>query len=1027
MKPQTDFFKKSCSFFVFFITFGLLVWQFSPQAESAANQVTKELPNYDIRTDEDETAKQTIERLSMQTAQHKDELLRAEQKLREKIPHLKVEKNRELQIPEVIASETTTEIKVLTPPNEARRADILKNFVRQNSLLFGIGETQLSQLKLFADYTNPNGVLSFVHYEQRIGEIPVFQGEIKAGFTKRGEIVRIINNLAPHLETENLSGDFGDAVSAVRNAASHINRQINEADLKQISADNLKSTFERGQFADQTIAEKFYFPVATGAARPAWRVLFWTNAEAFYVIVDAQNGTLLWRKNITEWQTQASTFNVYGNSTSLLKTADSPSPFTPGCIAPTGCAQPPQIPRTSFTLIGNEPPYNFNNNGWIPDGENRTVGNAAEAGIDRDGTNGIDPNGWAFGNPTRNFVYTYNPAPGNPAPGEEPLPPVQTYPPSQYQQGSITHAFYAINRWHDETYLLGFNEASRNFQTDNFNRGGTGNDSISVEIQDSSGTNGANFSTTADGGRGRLQMYIWSGPAPDRDGALDSQIFIHEATHGLSNRLHGNASGLGTNMARGMGEGWSDFYALALLSEPGDARLSNHAVGGYITYQVTPTYESNYYYGLRRYPVAVWDFTGANGCRHNPLTFADIDSTQYNVGNACFPNGMFGSTTVDQVHNLGETWAVTLWEVRDKLIQRHGPAEGNRRALQYITDGMKLAPLNPTFLQERDAILTSAQINDANDVAPMWTGFAIRGLGTGATIQNIGSGANNTRVTESFATPTAPNVRVRADFDGDGKSDLSVFRPSDGNWYLNRSQAGFTAVNWGTSSDRLVPGDYDGDNKTDTATFRNGNWYILRSGNSTLQSINWGVASDIPVAGDFDGDNKTDAAVFRSSNGSWYVLKSSNGQIAAAQFGQSGDIPLSGDFDGDNKNDFAVYRGGTWYLQRTALGFTAVSFGLLSDDPVPADYDGDNRDDIAIFRFTTGIWYRINSSNEQFAAVSFGQDGDIPVPGDYDGDGKDDQAVYRNGNWYLNRSTSGFSAASFGVASDQPIPKQYIP
>ena len=150
-------------------------------------------------------------------------------------------------------------------------------------------------------------------------------------------------------------------------------------------------------------------------------------------------------------------------------------------------------------MIGNEAPYTFNNLGWIPDGENRTIGNNAEAGIDRIAPNGIDPDGWAFGSPNRNFVYGYNPAPGNPAPGEAPLPGPQTYPPSAFQQGSITNAFYAVNRWHDATYLLGFNESSRNFQTDNFGRGGTGGDSISVEVQDGSGTNGANFTTTADG------------------------------------------------------------------------------------------------------------------------------------------------------------------------------------------------------------------------------------------------------------------------------------------------------------------------------------------------------------------------------------------------------------------------------------------------------------------------------------------------------------------------------------------------
>jgi hypothetical protein len=101
-----------------------------------------------------------------------------------------------------------------------------------------------------------------------------------------------------------------------------------------------------------------------------------------------------------------------------------------------------------------------------------------------------------------------------------------------------------------------------------------------LRVQDSSGTNGSNFAIPADGNRPRLQAFIWTSPTPDRDGALDSQVFTHELTHGVSLRLHGNSTGLNSNMAAGMGEGWSDFYALALLSEPTDDPLGTYAVWG---------------------------------------------------------------------------------------------------------------------------------------------------------------------------------------------------------------------------------------------------------------------------------------------------------------------------------------------------------------------------------------------------------------------------------------------------------------
>jgi subtilisin-like proprotein convertase family protein len=1205
-----------------------------------------------------------------------------------------------------------------------KRSDILRNFIRQNNELVGMDTQQIDSLKTFADYTNPDGNLSFVELNQEINGIPVFRGEIKAGFAKNGQMIRVVNNLAPGLDYDSLSTEFGNPLDAVKKAAAHINHPLTPADVTRNDAasNNLKVTFGTGDSA--TTAEKMYFPTEPGVAVPAWRVMIYQAVDAYYVIVDAETGTMLWRKNLVNDQTQSATYQIYANPNAFIPVADSPAPMSPGLVNPTLGTQAPVIPRTSVTRVGNEAPYTFNNNGWINNDQNITDGNAVEAGLDRVAPDGVDAP--MTGAPNRTFTSTWNPPPGNPAPGDEPLT-------EQAQRGAVIQMFYVMNWYHDELYRMGFTEQARNFQHDNFGRGGVANDRVRAEGQDSSGTNNANMLTGADGTRGRMQMYMWTGPTPDYDGTADAEVIVHEITHGLSNRLHGNGSGLG-GMGGMMGEGWSDFYGHAMLSEPTDPINGIYTTGGYATYLATAGYTSNYYHGIRRFPKAVMAFTGPNGKPHNPLTFRYLNTgcdtligttTSNPPPNSAYPRGPFGpANSCNQVHNAGEIWSSALWEVRAKMVQRLGWAVGNRKVLQVVTDGMKLAPLNPTFLQERDAIIAAAsalpnQPEASADVADVREGFRIRGMGfsaqvittasvveafdfpnvvmtnpfsvsdstgnnngfpepgetvqlsvavtntTGGTINNVvgtvtgggsanygsiadgqtvtrqisytipanaacgsmhqvqitissdvgaqapetrefrlgvpvgGAGATFTNATEIVIADNAPStpypsnitvsgltgnkvmqlklnglthtfpadidillvgpggqkftamsdmggggdvsninltltdtavptlsttqlvtgtfkpgntdtttdvfpapapaapydnpapagtatfasafgtnganlngtwslyvrddagtdigsmaggwsltfeandfscgpvvstVKSRADFDGDGKTDLSVFRPAEGNWYMNRSTAGFNAIQFGTSSDILTPGDFDGDGKADVAVFRpaSGTWFRINSSNNQFVATQFGANGDVPQAGDFDGDSKDDLVVWRPSNGTWYMLRSTAG-FTAGQFGQNGDVPVAGDYDGDSKDDIAVFRpsNATWYRINSNGGtFAAAQFGTSTDMPVPADFNGDNKEDLAVFRPSNGTWYIARTTgipSQNFDTVQFGANGDVPVPGDYDGDGKDDQAVYRNGTWFMNRSTSGFASAGFGNATDRAVPKFYIP
>jgi hypothetical protein len=291
-----------------------------------------------------------------------------------------------------------------------------------------------------------------------------------------------------------------------------------------------------------------------------------------------------------------------------------------------------------------------------------------------------------------------------------------------------------------------------------------------------------------------------------------------------------------------------------------------------------------------------------------------------------------------------------------------------------------------------------------------------------------------TQLTNSCAAPFAPF----ANFDGDGRADISVYRPSNGYWYFSFSSDGsFQAYPWGTGTDKPVPADYDGDGKTDTAIYRpnEGKWYVIQSSNHSFTIQSWGGATDAPVPGDYDGDGKSDFAVFRPQSATWFIRQSSDTATRVQSWGASTDFPVPGDYDGDNHTDIAVFRpsDGRWYIIQSSNNIMlAPQFSVVLDVPVPVpgDYDGDGITDLAFYYPPTGTWKISQSLNGQLRTQSWGSAVDIPAPADFDGDRRLDLAVFRpsEGTWYLLQSSNGaIRAQQFGQSGDVPLPYASIP
>ena len=340
--------------------------------------------------------------------------------------------------------------------------------------------------------------------------------------------------------------------------------------------------------------------------------------------------------------------------------------------------------------------------------------------------------------------------------------------------------------------------------------------------------------------------------------------------------------------------------------------------------------------------------------------------------------------------------------------------------------------------QATSGTLTFSPLETSKTIAVVINGDSLI-EGSESFFVNLSAPTNGT-IFDGQAMVTIVDFHAPFDFDGDGKTDIGIYRPNGANgseWWINRSSNDSTfATQFGAATDKVVSTDFTGDGKADVAFWRpsTGFWYVLRSEDLSYYAVPFGANGDIPVPADYDGDGKADRAVFRPSSSTWYIEQTGGGTRIEA-FGATGDKPVVADYDGDGKADLAIFRptggsgSGEWWINRSTAGLQALVFGVSTDKPVQGDYTGDGKADIAFWRPSTGEWYVLRSENLTYYSTPFGSSSDIPTPGDYDGDGKFDTAVYRpsDTNWYVQRTTAGTLIRQFGSAGDQPIPNAFVP
>jgi Zn-dependent metalloprotease len=606
----------------------------------------------------------------------------------------------------------------LTGPQSGAPMQITLGYLTDNGASLGFAAGDAGRLTVSDNYADADSGVTHIYLVQGFNGVTVDNARINVNVGAQGQVINAGGGFVPGLgSSPSLAAPDAPAVSAAQailDAAQGLGVSTTGADPTPLGPEtgaDRAAAYSASTISTNDIPTELTYWETPGGLRLTWAVVIKTpgpNLHWYDARVDAETGSLLWHNDWVDYFTES--------YTAFKQIQRNPND---------GGRQVILDPA----LLSSSP------NGWLDTnstpGPNSTVttGNNVIAYLDRAGNGdgkGFQPDGGV------NHVFDF--------------PLDLTKDPTSYQAASITNQFYVDNYIHDIHYVYGFTESAGNFQTNNLGKGGIGGDAVLAANEfgaDAGNFDNAFFATPPDGQPGLQGMFLWDVTTPDRDGSLDSDVMIHESGHGVSNRLTGgpaDANALDAQQSGGMGEGWSDFWAIMFTQRPQDTIGTPRPVGNYVLGF------DNSGPGIRQFPYA-FDMT------IDPHTIAD-----YNNDN--------------EVHDVGEIWTSTLWDMNWLLIQKHGynpdltqgftgpSTAGNLLALQLVMDGLKLQPANPTFAQARDAILLADQIRTGGQNQPeIWQAFARRGMGLSF---NSGADANSLSVVPANDVPVFLTVQAGA-------------------------------------------------------------------------------------------------------------------------------------------------------------------------------------------------------------------------------------------------------------------------